>query len=560
MVNVKLAGMNVPLKILDELVALWAYLVGDTSEPEAKLHRASEKINELTERFTPEVISAAYARISRDPADVNELLEKAMLDVSKARKSNESIIFGLGHHSVADHALFNFNITGISRLAIEEFEKRRIGSGYTEKSQRYINLDGDYVKPKEFSLDDLKKFEALVAFQNEFYFRNNGKLFEFLQKKFSDKIPKMDEQEKKDFINKLKGSAKEDARYSLCLATEAQFGCSYNGEALEHMIRNGKYSRLLEVRDASQQLFDQTASHAPSLIQLADAEVFRKHNPGQELKDDDFNYTEKNLRELVGKSFGQHNWWVNKKGAGETDEFDDLQKEFILSTFYGPAVFFEKKGDATLIKCQDVDLNIMAAVLHEYSDKRIQEAYGAAIIIKEAGLAENFIKQALKHLSQFDKVPRAFEFTGGLMYEAIVSSSCFAQLKRHRMMTLLSQDYNPELGFTMPPNIQEAGMGAELEEVTRKSSELYNEFLPKYGKAAEYCLTNAHKRRVLVGMNMRQLYHFSRTREDAHAQWEIRGLANNISDLASEDAPVTSLLLGGQHEFNKVHQKVYNPE
>ncbi|MBN2052445.1 FAD-dependent thymidylate synthase [Candidatus Woesearchaeota archaeon] len=588
MVSVKLAGMNAPLKVLEELKILNAELRQKTSFSEqdlrltadidsvtvkellqqlklligkvgydyqvknAKLMQAYEKTSELIERFTPEPISAAYARISRDPSDVNELLDKALLDVAKAKKSNEAIIFGLGHHSVADHALFNFNITGISRLAIEDFEKRRIGVGYTEKSQRYIKMKGDYVKPKEFTPEDLKKFEALVAFQNDFYFRNNEKLFEFLQKKFSDKIFKMDDDERKDFISKLNGSAKEDARYSLCLATEGQLGCSYNGEALEHMIRNGKYSRLLETRDAVQQFFDQVVAYAPSLIQLADADVFRKHNPGLELKEDNFKYTEQTIRELVQKTFSKY------AGSLHGSEYKFLSNRLCH-------VLISGEDNVKSILSEDHELNILAAVLHEYSSECIENCYEIAhdmrfgSDMRFGGDAYDFVKQALKHLSQFDKVPRAFEFTGGLMYEAIVSSSCFAQLKRHRMMTLLSQDYNPELGFTIPQNIEEAGMAKELEEVMKRSSDLYYEFLPKYGKPSEYCLTNAHKRRVLMSMNMRQLYHFSRTREDAHAQWEIRGLANTMADLASDEAPITGLLLGGQHEFNEVYQKIYNP-
>ena len=102
------------------------------------------------EKLTPEVLSAAYARISRNPAPVNELRREALGEVAKARKSNRKIIFGMGHHSVAEHAVFNFDIIGISRLAIEELEHFRLCS-FTEKSQRYITLDNDFVMPTELA-------------------------------------------------------------------------------------------------------------------------------------------------------------------------------------------------------------------------------------------------------------------------------------------------------------------------------------------------------------------------------------------------------------------------
>ena len=98
--EVRLAGMNVPLSVIEEVLA---YVPEDKRE-------------EFRNKLSPEVLSAAYARISRSEKDVNELEVESGNDIAKARKSNESIIHGMGHHSVADHALFNFNITGVSRL------------------------------------------------------------------------------------------------------------------------------------------------------------------------------------------------------------------------------------------------------------------------------------------------------------------------------------------------------------------------------------------------------------------------------------------------------------
>lgn len=115
----------------------------------------SDVIKTLKERadwnednLTPETLSAAYARISRDPAEIGELRKRARIEIEKARKSNESIIFGLGHSSVAEHAVFNFDICGVSRLAAETVQSFRLAS-FTEKSQRYITLGADFVVPPE---------------------------------------------------------------------------------------------------------------------------------------------------------------------------------------------------------------------------------------------------------------------------------------------------------------------------------------------------------------------------------------------------------------------------
>ncbi len=494
--EVKLAGINVPIGILSKL-------------PE------SEKV-----RATPEVISAAYARISRSTKSVDELIMESIENVQKARESNEAIIYGMGHHSIADHVIFNLNIKGVSRLLIESIEKRRL-AGYTEKSQRYVTLDGDYVRPKEFSPKDLGEFEKLITLQNKFYFKVNPRLLDHLKKKFPDNEEKF-----------LESKAKEDARFSLGLATEAQLGCSYTGQTAELGIRELKYGRLQEEREFAKLLYNTIVKKAPSIVQLTDPELFSQHNPGRELKDDNFKFTKSNLESLVKKTFADNQEFIDHYGVGLGDNFS----------------YYDK---VTLVNSNDIDLNILTAILHKNSKRDIRECYAISTLLIERGSAQAFIKEALKHISEHDKVPREFE-TSGLIYEIVISASGFAQLKRHRMNTLLSQDYNPDIGYTIPQSIEEIGASRGLKGVCDKSSELYKKFLSKYGRAAEYCLTNAHRRRVIVATNMRQLYHISRTREDKHAQWEIRNIANKMSKLAKNIAPATTILLGGKHEFNEI--------
>ena len=86
--EITLAGFNVDLETLKEL------------------SRGKKKKPVLT----PETISAAYARISRSPDSPTELRKVARKEIEKARKSNRTIIFEMGHHSIAEHSVFNFDI------------------------------------------------------------------------------------------------------------------------------------------------------------------------------------------------------------------------------------------------------------------------------------------------------------------------------------------------------------------------------------------------------------------------------------------------------------------
>ena len=80
----------------------------------------------------------------------------------------------------------------------------------------------------------------------------------------------------------------------------------------------------------------------------------------------------------------------------------------------------------------------------------------------------------------------------------------------------------------------------------------------KAGAAADYILTNSHCRRVLMKMNLRELYHFARLRDDAHAQWDIRDLAHRLSEKVKPLMPLTALMLCGKSDFGKEYKKVFN--
>ena len=87
MSKVILAGYNVDAEVLADIV------------------KSAEGDSDLT----PETLCAAYARISRDARPVDELRQIVVADVAKTR-CGMKIVFGLGHHSVAEHAVFNFDL------------------------------------------------------------------------------------------------------------------------------------------------------------------------------------------------------------------------------------------------------------------------------------------------------------------------------------------------------------------------------------------------------------------------------------------------------------------
>ena len=226
--------------------------------PEMKVSLAGMNVDSalLSEGSTPETISAAFARISRSTKSISDLRKEAIRDVEKARKSNETIVYDYGHSSIAEHAVFNFEISGISRLAVEALEHFRLAS-FTEKSQRYTQLTpNSFILPSVVNTD-MGLAEKLINHTFETYTALTIDFERFYTYVGFSK-------------NESHLKAIEDARYVLPLATTTQVGMTINARELEHMIFVMSGSSHKEVRDLAKALYTEVAGRVPSLIKYVD--------------------------------------------------------------------------------------------------------------------------------------------------------------------------------------------------------------------------------------------------------------------------------------------------
>ncbi|MBU1122241.1 MAG: FAD-dependent thymidylate synthase [Candidatus Omnitrophota bacterium] len=484
--KVHLAGYNVDTEVLDEI--------------EQKCGKRSD--------LTPEVISAAYARISRDPRPISEIRRDARSEVERSRKSNSTIIFKMGHHSVAEHAVFNLDILGVSRFVIEELEKFRLCS-YTEKSQRYITLDKDFVIPEEIKGTSLQGlFLDMIGRQNEAYFKLYDKLRDYVFTKYHE----LAQNPKKH--NLLEGWAKEDARYVTSLATESQVGQTINARNLELLLRRFASHPLTEVKELGRAIYAQIACVAPSIV------LFNQAND-RDIK----------------------TYPALKKLAAEFIEKDE-------------GVFLNKDKDIELVEyTEDGDDVICAALLHTSSNLPYKQCIA---IIKKMPHREKirFFNATWQNMQFYDSMLREFEYAN-LTFSVVLSSAAFGQLKRHRMSTITAQEYHPRLGVTIPQSIKEIGMDDYFMEIVKATNEVYHKINEEIPQVAPYVLTNAHRKRVLIRLNARELYHISRLREDAHAQWDISNISRAMVEEAKQVMPLTFALIGGKDKYNEIYKSIY---
>jgi flavin-dependent thymidylate synthase len=490
--RVELAGFNVDRDTLHALEDA-AYEGGDAPPREA---------------ITPETLSAAYARISRNPSDIREIRAEARVAVEQARRSNENIVFGLGHSSVAEHAVFNMDVTGISRLAVEAIERHRLVS-FTEKSQRYIKLDGDAVIAPELQQAGLAdEFIGLIRDQNKTYSTIEAQLYQHYFPRFQadgEGRPK----------TRARGKSAEDARYVVSLATQAQFGMTVNARTLEAMIRDALAHPLAEVREAGCQLRDQVHGIAPSLIKYVECTDYERSQ---------FDRT-------------QH-WRMSQQPRTS----EPTAVRLIDHTENGEELIFA------------------AMIVHTSGCSWDDARKRAREMAREE--RENLLASVLQPNAPWDPAPREFELAE-FTFELVLSAAAFGQLKRHRISTQITGPYDPSLGWTMPETILEAGMKDEFDSILARSAEFAEKIARCDGDsnvmqaAAPYALCNGHRRRVIFKANARELYHVSRLREDAHAQWDIRELATQMIQLARETMPSLFIMATGKHQFDARRREIF---
>lgn len=488
--RVTLAGFNLDAEIIAQL-----RLLLDIHRQGGESSSLTELLDRLAEEpLTPETLSAAYARISRSDKKVGELRRDARSSVSRSRQSNEKIVFGLGHASVAEHAVFNLDITDASRLAFEELESHRLAS-FTESSQRYISMTGDYIVPAEITASGLEdEYRRLCERLFESYRMLSVRLEEF-----HTALPEKERQ----------GRAREDARYLLPLSCRGQAGMTLNARNAEWIIQQSTHSALAEVREMGTQIARLLRSLTPSLIK------YTEPTPRwQECNED------------IHKAFQQNS-------NPSIEDCDDVK--LLNQPIEGERIVYSALGLRVAGK----------------SFKDIEEI----VRRKDHQEIHRVIVEAHRYLTPHSPVRRELElasFTFGI----ILSASAFAQLKRHRLATIIPQPYDPSLDITIPPAVMEAGLEETFRSYIDEAAKVYDLLQTRLSglnkTAAQYALTNAHRRRIIFHANARELIHLSRLRLDSHAQWDIRQIAGEMITLAREACPTLMYFAAGKDEFDRV--------
>ncbi len=456
---------------------------------------------------TPETISAAYARISHSPKGLQELRDEAVEQLDSARRSNESIVYRMGHSSIAEHAVFNLDIEDCSRLLVEFIESHRLAS-YTERSQRYVFFgDKTFQIPKEL---------LGTGFEEELGTLDGERL---------DLYREMSADE--EMMERFGDLLLEQTRYVLGLTCPTDLGMTVNARELEHIISAGAAHPLEEVRSLSDKLLETSSRLAPSLI---------KYTKGSD-------HVYKARKEILDHIRTHPDVDVEREKGG-----DELT--------------VPKGIRSTDMVCQgnpccsdDPEAEVVASIIFELSDLPMHRCRELAMEMDDDRMLK-FLMPIFEGYPRHASMPRPFEMMD-LTFDFEISASGYAQLKRHRMVTLLVQAYSPDKWETPEAILEKAGYAARYWDLQERGKNLHGRIAETMGEhVAQYVLSNANIRRVMIKLNMRELYHFARMRSDIHAQKEIRDISERIVEMASRHYPIVCRMLCGKDRYFEAKEEL----
>jgi thymidylate synthase ThyX len=436
--------------------------------------------------LSPEQIAVVFAMTSRRPEPFDRTARE--VNETRAAEFHEKWVIGYGHASVAEHAVLHFAVENISRLACDALEDNRLAS-YTEKSSRFqvIPPDAFYVPP-EVERDGRRRETFVEACRA--LFRAYHRLVPACIERLKGVRPPSPGEKEGTYLLRLRREALDACRFLLPAATLTNVGVTMNARTLEHAITKLLSSDREEEREIGALLKGEARRITPTLVKYADASPYLQR-----------------LREAVGDWPPLQTPSPEPTGAVRLVDADPCGEEKVLAALLYPTA-----------------RQPYAQVLRQVRDLPWEERRA-------------LFQRVLGAMGDFDQPPRALEVVG-VTLELVLDYGAYREFRRHRMQTYLPQSLTADLGYTLPPLLEEAGLGRTAREAIAVAEGAWEAMAPWNPRVAEYVVTHAHHRRVLAHLNLRECWHLLRLRTGPQAHPSLRGVMEQALALLRETYPL----------------------
>ena len=484
--------------------------------------------------LNPEVIGAALARYSRAPTGFKETIAREFLNPDgspndvKGSEMIDRVVNKFGDESVAELAVSPLCIEDISNLMTKIIEDRRIGGSPIEESTRYVLYDSPrdgkwrYVRPQNILASGLgaKYLETM-----DFLFETYAGMVEPMKGLFRKRLPENDfqieverdgrhvmvgagklenENEKKAhriaYNFTIRSAACDVIRCVLPAATQANLGLVANGRFYSGLISKLLSNDLEEARSLAASIKTALDHQIPTFIKRAEKNQYRID-------------IDRAMKSLCGQLFA--------------DEKIETVPEVVLL-------------DDRPEHHQD---DLIASMVFPYVQHPTSQVRRVVRALPQEKRQDIFRAYCGGRKSKRDRPGRALEFGYPINFDIVAGFAEYRDLQRHRMLTQQRQDLGISLGYSFPDEIREIGREEIVTECFGRAEELYHALQRDgFHVEAQYASLFNHFIRWNMGMNLRELGHFTELRAQKAGHPKYRRIAQTMARLYRNRCPDMKLI------------------
>ncbi len=475
------------------------------------------------ENLNPEVIGGALARYSRAPTGFKETVVREFLNPDgspndvKGSQMIDRVVNKFGDESVAELAVAPLCIEEISNLMTKVIEDCRIGGSPIEESTRYVLYDAKkngrwrYVCPGNIKESGLgNAFVATMDFLFETYAQMVEPMRALFQKRLTPEAFEI-EVERGGKIQKagrkslegeneikahriaynftIRSAACDVIRCILPACTQANVGLVGNGRFYSGLITKLLSHDLCEAHELAELIRKALNTQIPTFIKRAGRNAYVADN----------HHAMRNLcRELFAS--------VEIETSAEVELLEDSP--------------------------EDQRINLLSNMIFPYVQHSSCQIRAIVTSLPEERKKQIFATYIGSRQSKRDRAGRALEYGYPIQFDILAGFAEYRDLQRHRMLTQQRQDLGIDLGYSVPEEVDEIGMGQQVQECFERTESLHRD-LKRTGmeQEAQYATLFNHFIRWNMGMNLRELGHFVELRTQKAGHPKYRRMAQMMARL-----------------------------
>ena len=183
---------------------------------------------------------------------------------------------------------------------------------------------------------------------------------------------------------------------------------------------------------------------------------------------------------------------------------------------------------------------LVSSILYKYKSESFDKiAEKVRIMSREE--KEAIVDSYLGKMKTFDSPMRELEHIN-FTFDLIIDYGAFRDLQRHRICTQTNQLFSSDLGYDIPKDIINSGKLCEEKFIAamERAKQVYEKVRVKYPVQAQYILPIGFRKRYLLTMNLREIYHLIKIRTTPLAHESYRRVAYQIYEIMKSKYPLLS--------------------